>query len=292
MWWCLCRLRSLWPVACLIAHETSGRSNEVPWSLCGSWDMGSLVRCGRASGTTRHRLLSRRWSQVSPVFWSVTVSLLNAPGSGAAVAVVVRTVPFCWYILFLVTVLYRNHSVICEVFSVGCCKIMVSMNVMPCSLLDGCRYFGANFCLQLQVLAWKWSQHIPRTHWYPYTMRHSVIYLKIILITIVHLFLCLGLSVLIWDYVWVLATFEARRTLDGKKMWYIIDFVWILFLLAFYGYWGLFSVWVGGWVGWMEAVKLLGAWSYTSSSKLYPFSFICFYCMHRDSFYFCNIVLE
>jgi hypothetical protein len=118
--------------------------------------------------------------------------------------------------------LYRNRSVICEVFTVESVKIMVLRNVTPCSLLDGYKHFGATCCLHLQVVAWRWSHHMPLAHWYPSTIWHSVTYLKIIIITIPHFFLCLGLSVLMWDYIWVLVTFEVKRKLDGKKIWWVL----------------------------------------------------------------------
>jgi hypothetical protein len=65
VWYCVCRLRSQWPVACLTVLETNGRLNAVPSSLCASWDTGSSARCGKGSGTTQPLSLSRRWNQVS-----------------------------------------------------------------------------------------------------------------------------------------------------------------------------------------------------------------------------------
>jgi hypothetical protein len=108
---------------------------------------------------------------------------------------------------------------LCNMWGGGSVKMMVLRNVTPCSLLDGYKHFGATCCLHLQVVACRWSHHLPLTHWYPSTLWHSVTYLNIIIITIPHFFLCLGLSMLMWDYVWVIATFEAKRTLDGKKIW-------------------------------------------------------------------------
>jgi hypothetical protein len=104
---------------------------------------------------------------------------------------------------------------LCNMWGGGSVNIMVLRNVMPCSLLDGYKHFGATCCLHLQAVAWRWNHHMPLAHWYPSTVWHSVTYLKIITITIPHLFLCLRLSVLLWEYVWVLA----KRTLDGKKIW-------------------------------------------------------------------------
>jgi Protein tyrosine kinase. len=97
--------------------------------------------------------------------------------------------------------------------------IVVLRNVTPCSLLDGYKHFGATCCLHVQVLSWWWSQHIPLTHCYPSTIWHCVTYLKIYNHHSSTFLLMSGLSVLMWDYVWLLATFETKRTLVGKKIW-------------------------------------------------------------------------
>ena len=107
---------------------------------------------------------------------------------------------------------------LCNMWGGGSVKIMVLSNVTPCSLLDGCKHFGATCCLHLQVLAWRWSLHISLTHWHPSNMQHTITYL-IIIFTVLHFFLCFGLLVLMWAYVWVLAKFEAKRALDGNKIW-------------------------------------------------------------------------
>lgn len=95
---------------------------------------------------------------------------------------------------------------LCNMWGVGTVKIVVLRNVTPCSLLDGYKHFGATCC----TFFWHIDIRMPCD---------SVTYLKIIIITILHFFLCLGLSMLMSDYVRVFATFETKWTLDGEKIW-------------------------------------------------------------------------